>query len=226
MIIPGPSQAFPGKEFTTEFHAPGETEYFYELSYVHEVHTTSGQRLYLPDIEHRVYAEFSNPDFESVDQGARILPASLLDETQAAALQKAQVIKAMREAEDPNLSNFSYIRRVARSAAGLLYLCNIEDFPGPPEREPYAAVKTITALGDAVFVTGVFSSRLFFEYHPADLETFVPEGIEPNAYAFIDNTRVIAGGGRAVNRQYQLARVRFYHAEADMDYPVENVELA
>lgn len=210
-----PYYDFPGLEYCVADRSPSGTAYSYEVYGVEYGTTTSGQVVPVPHIEH--WSRAVHNSGEMWDGPAGTLDERLLTPPQQDALRKAQVIKSMRQGDDAGLPTFSSLSKVNMAPNDLLYVSEPHD-----ETTPYAAVRSLQTVGDIDFVTAVRGHYMVFRYHPADIASFVPEGMEDaNAYRCIDTPRVIVDQNG--NPDFQIAQVRLYAAEVDLTVSLTHI---
>lgn len=220
-----PPENFPGKEFGLEWGTPDMREYIYEINYVDYATTTSGQQLVIPDIWYRALAEadaglYGHP---YVDSAAGKVGVDLLTEPQQEALRIADSIEQKRKDESPERNSFAGTRELKRDNNGVLYITRTDEGARLQDSEPFAAVSQAQVLGYIDFATTTRGYYGFFKYDKADLEAFTPNELAgANAYMIIDEPRVVVG--KNGEHDYQIARVMLLDAQADLDFPLDQLD--
>ncbi|MEK7059307.1 MAG: hypothetical protein AAB971_00945 [Patescibacteria group bacterium] len=222
-----PNEHFPGKELSLQWGEGQHAEYIYEIGWLKHGVTTSGDRVILPDIEYRTYAEWpkrDEPGIEYVDGGAGKIGEHLLTDGQREAIEKARQIEVQKDEESPDVNTFASMRELAVAKNDVVYARAPEEGMRLHEDEPFCAVKSLRRLGVVDFATAVGGYYGFFKYEQADLDAFVPDELKgiANAFTFVDEPRVVVGPNGEHN--YQIARIMLFEAEADLDYPSEQLE--
>lgn len=221
---------FPGEEFALRWdYDNGGGEFIYEVNGIRYGNTTSGEAFGLPKVQYWALSEidFDMPNGEKyIDSPAAKVGYEILDESQLAAVGVAKAIEAQIKEQDPSRNTFAHLREVRISEDGLVYVTQTEEGAMLQPDEPLAAVEAIRSLGVVDFATSTRGYYGFFKYDKADLGAFIPDEIanEVNAYAVIDDPRIVTSVDGESGYDYQIAKLMLFNVKTDLDYPAETIE--
>jgi hypothetical protein len=229
------------------FTLSGQTYEFNSITYAH---TTDGQSVAMPRIRYESFTEYTRPaevpttflahmrhvvqerreirrarqrgiDFPMKSYMSQVesIAEIQLTHPQREAITTAAELQRTRKNQTSELAAFASLRKVNVAANGLLYICTAEIGNGLDKNTPYAAVKSVSHVGDIDFATATQRYYGLFQYNQPDIGAFVPDPLraaKPNAYSFLDQQYVHMTHGRG----YQIARLRLFNVEADLEYPL------
>lgn len=210
---------YPGDEFSRPTRTwYGGTFQLYELYHVVHAHTTTGQAVLLPQIEHRSLVDSGVLTSDSITQ---VIPRAHLSDLQRRAVEKAAHLRSLRERGAPS-NTFPYLRKLTVAPDGLLWVCAAEEGIRMDHDQPQAAVRAVGYLGDISIASARYGGHPVDSprYDQADLIEFVPGELadRANAYAFMDaghGWRAVAGEN---DPEYRIAQVRLFEVTTDLGY--------
>lgn len=212
---------FPGKEFCLSDPMERYPEYIYELNWLKFAKTTQGSPVVIPYIEYRAFVELDTSIWTMpyADASASKIAFNLLTESQQQAIVRAQVVEQQIKDADPIHNEFVGLRRLDVDNNGLIYVSESEEGSSLHNERPFAAAKSVEALGTIDFATSVRGYYGWFKYDEADIDASVPNNLadRANAYTRIDQPRLVTGLDS--ESDYHIARVMLLDVEIDNVFP-------